>query len=104
MWRRGGSISPGTPSAARPQPRDVESMESVLTALNAGVHGEQHSHQVVLTALTAALGLEYGALWMPDRSGGFRIVTETGPCVPTIGERTPRDLVLTSGRESGLGG
>jgi hypothetical protein len=79
-------------------------MESVLTALNDGVHGEQHSHEVVLTALTTALGLEYGALWMPDRSGGFRMVTETGPHAGAIAQQAPRDLVLTPGRESGLGG
>jgi len=104
MWRRSETTPIGAPPPGRPQPRDVESMESVLTALNAGVHGEQHSHSVVLTALTAALGLEYGALWMPDRAGGFRIVTEGGPQVPVVADRAPRDLVLTAGRESGLGG
>jgi hypothetical protein len=82
----------------RQQPRDVESLESVLGALARGVDSDRQSHCTVVEALVAALGLEYGAVWTPAREGGFLLSGEFGPAagrlaaatraVPSLAERT----------------
>jgi hypothetical protein len=67
--------------APRPQPRDVESLETVLDALSAGVESDRHAHAVVSGALVSALGLEYGAVWTLDRDGSLQLSAESGPAV-----------------------
>jgi GAF domain-containing protein len=79
-------------------------MEAVLMALAAGVEGDRHSHVVVLTALTAALDLEYGAVWLPDGDGSFRLAAEAGSGAEVLAGRSRSDLPITPGRTSGLGG
>jgi len=58
-----------TTAFAGPTPRDVEALESVLVALNTGVSGEVDAHRTVVTALVDALGLAYGAVWLPQETG-----------------------------------
>ncbi|WP_432570636.1 methyl-accepting chemotaxis protein [Kineococcus sp. SYSU DK005] len=64
-------------------PRDVEALEAVLAALDAGVSGELDAHRAVVGALTAALDLSYGAVWLPvpgtgAAGGAFRLAAEVG--------------------------
>lgn len=73
--------------AARPQPRDVESLETVLGALARGVDSDRQSHAAVAEGLVAALGLEYGAVWTPAREGGLVLSGEFGPSAGRLGVR-----------------
>ncbi|KQS66316.1 methyl-accepting chemotaxis protein [Modestobacter sp. Leaf380] len=82
-------------------PRDVEALEEVIAALDSGVSDEASAHRVVVATLVRALGLDYGAVWLPG-PGGLVLAHETGPLVPTMERSWDRARVLT--RESGLGG
>ena len=62
MFRRRSEL-PSAPSAA--MPRDVEALEAVLAALEAGVHSELDAHRAAVSAMVEALGLAYGAVWLP---------------------------------------
>ncbi|MCW2581445.1 MAG: Methyl-accepting chemotaxis sensory transducer [Klenkia sp.] len=82
-------------------PRDVEALEQVLAALEAGVQDGAHAHRVVVTALVDALGLDYGAVWLPV-PGGFALAHETGPLVAAMAGSWPTGTLLTAA--AGLGG
>jgi GAF domain-containing protein len=76
----------------RPQPRDVESLETVLRALAAGVDSDRDSHARVVEAMVSALHLEYGAVWLPDRDGTLRLAAEHGSAVAAVTAATPASL------------
>lgn len=68
-----------TPSAQRgPTPRDVEALEQVLLAFDGGVADAQDARVKFTDALVDALGLTYGARWVPAADGALRLAYETG--------------------------
>ena len=69
MNRRTRRVTTGT--APVPVPRDVEAVEAVIDALNAGVADAAEAHRTIVTTLARELGLDYGAAWMVDADGGF---------------------------------
>src|SRR5438270_13771432 len=81
--------TPVAGAAPRPQPRDVESLETVLGALAGGVTSDRQSHAAVVAALVSALGLEYGAVWTPDRDGGLVLTAESGPAAGRLAATPP---------------
>ncbi|MGY1813091.1 methyl-accepting chemotaxis protein [Blastococcus sp. SYSU D00820] len=83
-------------------PRDVEALEHVLAVLDQGVSGETDAHVKVMTALCKALGMAYGAVWLPAGDDGFRLVAEMGELAPAMGRAWRREDVMTS--RDGLGG
>jgi hypothetical protein len=103
MWRR---TEPGTPSPSAtpsgPPPRDSEALEHVLAALDAGVHDEVDSFRTLTGALAEALELSYGAVWLPEGGGSFRLSGESGPLAAALGAawRGPRVV----GAKDGLAG
>jgi len=84
----GAAPAPGAPSstpggaapAGRPftPPRDVEALEEVIVALDAGVRDDVDAHARVVTTLVPALSLRYGALWLPAAEGRWRRAAEAG--------------------------
>ncbi|MBJ7451751.1 MAG: GAF domain-containing protein [Blastococcus sp.] len=76
MNRRTRGITTGT--APVPVPRDVEAVEAVITALDAGVSDAAAAHRTIVTTLARELGLDYGAAWMVDADGGFSLAAESG--------------------------
>jgi putative methionine-R-sulfoxide reductase with GAF domain len=91
-----------TSTAPAPFPRDVEALEEVIKVLDAGVTDEVDAHRKVVETLVDALGMSYGAVWLPDRTGEFVLRIETGDLVPAL------DAAWTKGRHlragEGLGG
>jgi len=81
-------------------PRDVEALEAVLAALDAGVTTEVDAHLAGVTALVGALDLAYGAVWLPGSDGRFRLVAEVGELVPAMA--ATREVAVGPG--DGLGG
>jgi hypothetical protein len=77
MWRR---PDPAPPSALAPppMPRDIETLEAVVAALDAGVRTPLDAHVAVVRTLTEACGLEYGAVWAPAGDGSFTLAHENG--------------------------
>ncbi|MFB9376128.1 methyl-accepting chemotaxis protein [Kineococcus gynurae] len=65
--------------APMPTPRDVEALEAVLDALDGGVRDAVEGHRLCVEALVRALGLEYGAVWLPDDDDRFALSAEAGP-------------------------
>lgn len=61
-----------------PMPRDVEAVEAVVSALDAGVADRPEAHRTIVTTLARELGLDYGAVWLPDGDGGFSLAADTG--------------------------
>ncbi len=76
MYRRTRGITTGT--APVPVPRDVEAVEAVIDALDAGVSDATEAHRIIVTTLSRELGLDYGAAWMVDAYGGFSLAAESG--------------------------
>jgi hypothetical protein len=101
MWRRQGSAS-AAPARSGPPPRDIEALESVLAALDAGVLDDLDAHRKVVGALVDALELSYGAVWLPDAAGGLTLGGETGPLAPDLAAAWRGPSVLRRG--TGLGG
>ncbi|MGI4896699.1 MAG: methyl-accepting chemotaxis protein [Janthinobacterium lividum] len=81
-------------------PRDVEALEAVLAALDAGVTTEVDAHLAGVRALVDALDLSYGGVWLPGPDGKFRLAAEVGPLSTQLA-RT-RGVVLGAG--DGCGG
>ena len=71
MNRRTRGVTTGT--APVPVPRDVEAVEAVIDALDAGVSDAAEAHRTIVTTLARELGLDYGAAWMVDADGGFSL-------------------------------
>jgi len=66
------------PTAPAPFPQDVEALERVLAALDDGVSTAVDAHRRVVETLVDALGLSYGAVWLPEGTHGFSLRAETG--------------------------
>jgi GAF domain-containing protein len=73
---------PAAPSLAQ-MPRDVEAVEQVIAALD-GVSERTTAFRTVAATLVQALGLGYGAVWLPDGDGVFHLVGESGPLADAI--------------------
>jgi GAF domain-containing protein len=84
-------------------PRDVEALEKVIEALEAGPAGEVDAFRMITEILVQELGLGYGSVWLPDADGVFHLTGEYGSfasaMAPTPGGRIRR---LTS--RDGYGG
>jgi GAF domain-containing protein len=100
MWRRADTALPGS-TGTTSMPRDVEALEQVLAALDEGVTGETDAHVRVTTTMVAALGLDYGGIWLPAEDG-FRLVAEQGELSPAMAARWQPENVMTA--SDGLGG
>jgi putative methionine-R-sulfoxide reductase with GAF domain len=85
-----------------PGPRDVESLEQVVAALDGGVSDEVDAHRTIVQALTSALGLAYGGVWLPDAQGGFRLEAETGSLAPAMAASWKAGRTI--GLDEGVGG
>ncbi len=78
MWRRTDPAPVSTP-ALPPMPRDIETLEAVVAALDAGVRTPLDAHVAVVRTITEACGLDYGAVWAPTGDGSFALAYENGP-------------------------
>jgi methyl-accepting chemotaxis protein len=67
-----------------PMPRDVEALEAILSALDAGVTTSLEAQATCVQALVRALDLGYGAVWLPGPDGRFRLAVEFGPLAPAL--------------------
>nr|WP_269205137.1 methyl-accepting chemotaxis protein [Motilibacter aurantiacus] len=65
-------------------PRDVEALEQVLLAFDGGLADMQDARVKTTSALVEALGLAYGARWVPGEGGSFDLAYETGELVQTM--------------------
>ena len=83
MFTRRATRTSRTPDQ-QPMPRDVEALEAVLTALDGQRGGELEAHRTVVSTLTSALGLTYGAVWLPLGDGAFALRGEAGPMSATL--------------------
>jgi putative methionine-R-sulfoxide reductase with GAF domain len=103
MRRRTAAHAPGTPTR-RPEPRDVETLELVLSALGGDVAGDVGAHATVIRALVDGLHLEYGAVWLPGPDGAFRLTSQTGPRNTELSAAWRGGPTLREGSGCGLGG
>jgi methyl-accepting chemotaxis protein-like sensor/GAF domain-containing protein len=101
MWRRTDPAPAGTIDTQQ-MPRDVETLEKVVAALDAGVSTVLDAHVVVVRTVLEACDLDYGAVWLPDGGGAFRLAWEGGRFVPALSAAWPADGRLTE--SSGEGG
>ncbi|MGY1724670.1 methyl-accepting chemotaxis protein [Blastococcus sp. SYSU DS0533] len=84
------------------QPRDVEALEQVIAALEDDVAGELDAHQRILTTLVDALGLSYGAAWLPDGEGRFVLRVSEGSAAGAMSAGWPAGEAIVEG--AGYGG
>ncbi|MEJ5945479.1 methyl-accepting chemotaxis protein [Pseudokineococcus basanitobsidens] len=88
--RRGPAHRPATAAVPAPRrpvaapPRDVEALEEVIVALDAGVRDDAEAHARVVSTLVTALRLRYGAVWLPVGGGRWRRLVESGDLVPAM--------------------
>jgi putative methionine-R-sulfoxide reductase with GAF domain len=101
MWRRTDQDPSATQDTAA-MPRDVETLERVVEALDEGVATVLDAHVAVVRTIRETCGLGYGAVWLPDGEGAFRLAWEGGPLTPAMTATWPRDGRLTEA--AGLGG
>ncbi|SFO27010.1 methyl-accepting chemotaxis sensory transducer with GAF sensor [Geodermatophilus obscurus] len=101
MWRRNDPAAAG-PLDPRQMPRDVETLEKVVLALDAGVSTVREAHVVGVRTIVETCGLGYGAVWLPDATGAFSLAWETGPLTPAMSASWPHDGRLTE--SAGMGG
>nr|WP_284290479.1 methyl-accepting chemotaxis protein [Angustibacter aerolatus] len=71
------------------RPRDVEALEHMLHALDAGVSDAQDARRVCTDSLVESLALCYGARWVPVAAdggtpGGWGLSYETGPMAASL--------------------
>jgi GAF domain-containing protein len=81
MMRRNRTPVTGVPME---MPRDVEAIEKVITVLDRGVTDEVDAYRKTTETLVGALGLAYGAVWLPDEQGAFQLRGEYGELVPSM--------------------
>jgi putative methionine-R-sulfoxide reductase with GAF domain len=79
-------------------PRDVESLEKLITDLGAATD-EASAWRITVDSTVASHGFRYGAVWLPDGEGKVRIGYETGPLVREMqtvsaGRPVPADVGL----------
>jgi hypothetical protein len=101
VWRRSDPRS-GEHRPPLPPPRDIETLESVVAALDASVSTPLQAHVAVVRTITETNGLDYGAVWAPTGRRAFTLAYETGPLAPAISAAWQRDLPLTE--SAGMGG
>lgn len=82
MSRRTRTASPA--AAPVPVPRDVEAVEAVIDALEAGAADSADAHRTIVTTLARELDLDYGAAWLVDPDRGFSLVAESGRSAQTM--------------------
>nr|WP_033340538.1 methyl-accepting chemotaxis protein [Catenuloplanes japonicus] len=85
-------------SAPRPVPRDVESLEALVLALD-GVTDEASAWRATVESMVRSYGFGYGAVWLPDGRGNVEVRFETGEVVPQMqsvvaGRPVPSDAGL----------
>jgi putative methionine-R-sulfoxide reductase with GAF domain len=101
MWRRTDPAPAGTIDPQQ-MPRDVETMERVVEALDAGVSTVLGAHVAVVRTILETCGLGYAAVWLPDGADSFSLAWEGGPLTPAMTATWPRDGRLTE--SAGTGG
>jgi hypothetical protein len=65
-------------------PRDVEAIEQVFAVLDRGVTDHVDVHRKIIGTLVSALGLAYGAVWLPGDDGAFHLQGQYGELVPSM--------------------
>jgi putative methionine-R-sulfoxide reductase with GAF domain len=65
-------------------PRDVEAVELAIVALEGGVSDSADAHRTITRTLVTELGLGYGAVWLLEEDGSFRLQGESGQFAPAI--------------------
>ncbi|WP_369832217.1 methyl-accepting chemotaxis protein [Blastococcus sp. TF02-8] len=84
------------------QPRDVEALERVIDALDDTVTTELEAHRRIMAVLVDALGLTYGAAWLPNGQGGFVLAVTEGEVAQAMADRwTPGEAMVEG---AGYGG
>jgi hypothetical protein len=102
MWRRTEAPTPATGGRApADMPRDVEALEQVLAVLDEGVSSEEDAHVKVVSTLVDALGMAYGAVWLPH-GDGLVLRAQVGDLAPAMSARWRADAVMTA--NDGFGG
>jgi hypothetical protein len=101
VWRRTDRV-PASTALPLPPPRDIETLEAVVAALDTSVRTPLDAHVAVVRTITETNGLDYGAVWAPAANGAFTLAYETGPLAPAIGAAWEQDLPLTE--SAGMGG
>jgi putative methionine-R-sulfoxide reductase with GAF domain len=84
-------------------PRDVEAVEAVIEMLDKGITGELDAHRKTTATLVTALGLAYGAVWLPGDDGAVHLAGESGELLTDFGS-TPGGTVQSMTAGDGYGG
>jgi putative methionine-R-sulfoxide reductase with GAF domain len=79
-------------------PRDVESLEKLITDLGSATD-EASAWRITVDSTLESHGFSYGAVWLPDGAGKVRVGYETGALVPELhaviaGRPVPADAGL----------
>jgi putative methionine-R-sulfoxide reductase with GAF domain len=90
-------------AVAVPMPRDVEAVEAVIEVLDRGITGELDAHRKTIETLVSALGLGYGAVWLPGDDGAMHLCGESGELI-TAFDATPGGKVQALRSTDGYGG
>ena len=85
-----------TRDPAAPTPRDVETLELIVAALDEGVTGEVDAHAKVVGTLVTALGFSYGSVWLPETGGRFALAVEVGDLASAMSTAWPPNRSLGS--------
>jgi hypothetical protein len=88
---------------AVPMPRDVEAVEAVIKVLDRGVADALDAHCKTTATLVDALGLAYGAVWLPGDDGAFHLEGESGELTGAFGA-TAGGRVARLTADDGYGG
>ncbi|MDR7321174.1 MULTISPECIES: methyl-accepting chemotaxis protein [Catenuloplanes] len=70
-------------TAPRPVPRDVESLEALVLALD-GVQDEASAWRITVESMVRSYEFGYGAVWLPDGHGNVEVQFETGRITPQM--------------------
>ncbi|MFI5496099.1 GAF domain-containing protein [Actinoplanes sp. NPDC051859] len=85
-------------AALRPVPRDVESLERLISDLET-IRDEHSAWQVTVDSTVASHNFSYGAVWLPSGNGQVAIEYETGSIIRELdaviaGKPVPQDAGL----------
>jgi putative methionine-R-sulfoxide reductase with GAF domain len=72
-----------TEAPPRPVPRDVESLEKLITDLDRATD-LRSTWQITVDSTVQSQNFSYGAVWLPDAEGNVSVEYETGPIVPEL--------------------
>ncbi|MGW4947072.1 GAF domain-containing protein [Actinoplanes sp. NPDC004185] len=75
-------------AALRPIPRDVESLEKLITDLERA-QDLASTWRITVDSTVQSHNFSYGAVWLPDGKGNVRIEYETGPIVRELQAAVP---------------